>query len=65
VTLFYPPNWPAADESLAGPAFVLSKQRTVTHPVHGEVTIPAGFTVLCRFQREWDAEQRRERRNAD
>lgn len=65
VELFYAPAWPASAESLQGPAFVLTKERTVTHPVHGDVTIPAGFTVLCRYQREFDSELRRERRNAD
>lgn len=65
VRLFHPEGWGAEWEQLEGPAFVLSEERTVCHPTHGDVTIPAGMTVVCRYQREWDAEQARERRNAD
>jgi hypothetical protein len=64
VTVYLPPQWGEA-ESLLGPCLVLAKERTVVHPVHGDVTLPAGNTVLCGYQREWDAEQRAERRNAD
>lgn len=65
VKLYLPEGWPTPTDQLAGPVFVLSKPRTVTHPVHGDVSIPAGFTIRCRYQREYDAEQRRERRAAD
>lgn len=63
VTLYRPKKWSA--ESLEGPCLVLAKERKVLHPTHGAVTIPAGFTVLCRYQREFDSEQRRERRARD
>jgi len=63
VKLYRPEKWDG--ESLIGPCFVLTEERTVQHPTHGAVTIPAGFTVQCRYQREFDAELRRERRNAD
>ena len=63
VTIFRPAKWDA--ESLQGPCLVLTQARTITHPKHGDVTIPAGRTVLCRYQREFDAEQRRERRARD
>lgn len=63
VTLYRPEKW--SEESLDGPCLVLSKARTVEHPIHGAVEIPAGFTVLCRYQREFDSEQRRERRARD
>ncbi|MGH9931012.1 MAG: hypothetical protein ACREA9_17530 [Pyrinomonadaceae bacterium] len=63
VTLYRPEQW--SEESLAGPCLVLAKQRTIEHPTHGAVFIPAGFTVLCRYQREFDAEQKRERRARD
>lgn len=53
------------EESLDGPCLVLSEERTVLHPTHGAVTIPAGFTVQCHYQREFDAEQQRERRSRD
>lgn len=65
VRLFRPADWNDKYEGLDGPCLVLSEERTIEHPTHGSVTIPAGFAVQCRYQREWDAEQRRERRNAD
>ena len=64
VALYRPADWPNA-ESLIGPCFVLTKERTVLHPVHGAVQIAAGHTVLCSYQREFEAETRKERRNAD
>lgn len=63
VKLFRPKDW--SEESLAGPCLVLGKERTILHPTHGPITIPAGFTVLCRYQREWDKEQAKERRARD
>lgn len=63
VTLYRPKDW--NDESLRGPAFALTKERTVLHPTHGAVTIPKGFVVLCRYQREFDKELQRERRAID
>jgi hypothetical protein len=66
VVVHYPSGWPqSAEETMAGPCLVLSQERTVLHPTHGSVTVPAGFTVLCGYQREYDAELRRERRNQD
>ena len=65
VELFRPKDWGSNYEGLEGPACILSKQRIITHPKHGDVTIPACTTVRCRYQREFDAEQQRERRNAD
>lgn len=63
VRLFRPKQW--GGESLQGPALVLAKHATIEHPTHGAVTIPAGFTVLCRYQRVWDQEQREARRSQD
>lgn len=63
VKLFRPQDWNA--ESLVGPCLVLTKERTILHPTHGAVTIPAGMTVVCRYQREYDDELRRERRAVD
>lgn len=65
VELHLPAAWGPGYDALDGPVFKLSTERTVKHPKHGDVTIPAGFTIACRYQREWDAEQARERRNAD
>lgn len=63
VKLYRPANW--SEESMDGPCIVTTKERTVLHPTHGAVTIPAGMTVVCHYQREFDAEQRRERRARD
>lgn len=63
VKLFRPKVW--TEDSLDGPCFVLAKPRKVLHPTHGAVTIPAGFTVLCRYQREFNKEAQRERRARD
>jgi hypothetical protein len=65
VEMYLPKGWGPKYDGLAGPCLVLTEERTILHPTHGAVTIPAGFTIQCRYQREWDAEQRRERRNAD
>ena len=64
VEMWMPKGW-GKEEMLTGPCLRLSEERTVTHPVHGNVTIAAGHTILCSYQREYDAELRRERRNAD
>lgn len=63
VEMWRPENW--SSESLDGPFIRLARQRTILHPVHGAVIIPAGFAVLCEYQREWDIEQAKERRAAD
>lgn len=63
VKLFRPTEW--NEESLRGPAFVLTKPRKILHPTHGNIIIPAGLTIVCRYQREWDREQAAERRARD
>jgi len=63
VTLYRPKQW--TEESLDGPCLVLTQERTVLHPTHGAVTIPAGMTVVCHYQREWDRELANERRARD
>ena len=63
VSLYRPENW--TEESMDGPCIVTTKERTILHPTHGSVTIPAGMTVVCHYQREWDREQMRERRARD
>ena len=54
-----------SEESLKGPFLRLSQDRVVTHPVHGDVSIPAGFAVNCIYQREYDSELAAERRARD
>lgn len=63
VKMYRPAQW--NEESLDGPCLVLSKDRTILHPTHGSVTIPAGMTVVCHYQREWDKEQAKEMRARD
>lgn len=65
VKIYRPANWGADLDALAGPCLVLSDDATVLHPTHGAVTIPAGRTILCSYQRTWDAEQRKQRRSLD
>jgi hypothetical protein len=63
VKLYYPVNW--TEESLEGPCFVLTEERKVLHPTHGTVTIAAGHTIRCCYQREYDKELMKERRTRD
>lgn len=63
VELLVPSNW--NDESLQGPFLRIAKQRTIPHPTHGPVVIPAGFSILCCYQREYDKELAKERRARD
>lgn len=65
VKVYYPANWPDVEETLVGPCLVLTQERTILHPTHGPVTVPAGFTVLLSYQREYDAELKRQRRSQD
>jgi len=63
VEMYIPNSW--NEESLQGPFLILTKERTITHPKHGDVTIPANFCVQITYQREYDEEQKRERRARD
>lgn len=63
VTLYRPQQW--TEESLEGPFLQFTEERTILHPTHGPVTIPAGFSVQCHYQREWDRELAKERRARD
>lgn len=66
VTLYRKDDWETvAEETFYGPVLVFTQERTVLHPKHGDVTIPAGTTILCTYQPEFDAMQRKARRNAD
>jgi hypothetical protein len=64
VELFRPSDW-GSEDSLVGPIIRLGKENVIDHPRHGNVTIPAGFSVSCTYQREYDEEQKRERRARD
>lgn len=65
VEVYLPKGWGTDFDSLEGPCLVLSEERTVLHPTHGDVTIPKDFVVLCRYQRNYDADERREHRAID
>jgi hypothetical protein len=64
VKMYVPSEW--NELSLNGPFLKLTNGATITHPVHGDVTIPACFkSVQIVYQREWDSEQAAERRARD
>lgn len=64
VEMWIPSTWDAT--VLDGPYLRLSEGATITHPIHGDVSIPACFNeVQIMYQREYDVEQARERRARD
>lgn len=63
VEVFMPSDW--SEESFTGPFLKVKNETCITHPVHGNVTIPGGFCIQLYYQREWDKEQQRERRARD
>lgn len=63
--VYDPPGWGPTYDGLKGPILVAKSPTKIDHPTHGAVTIPAGFTVECTFQRVYDHELRQERRSAD
>jgi len=65
VEVYRKPDWNTNEDNLMGPFLVFNKTGVIEHPKHGNVTVPAGFSVICTYQREYDAEQQRIRRNAD
>lgn len=60
-----PPGWSAEYDNLLGPVIVAKSDTTIGHPTHGAVTILAGQTVQCQYQRVWEEEQKKERRQRD
>lgn len=63
VTLFRPKNWGSSAADLRGPLIRFSKPNAIVHEPghahpHGTVLINAPMTVLCRYQRNIDVEQR-------
>ncbi len=63
--LWMPDGWGHYYEGLIGPTIKCLAESTIVHPTHGAVTIPADRIVRIRYQRERDAELKRDRRNAD
>lgn len=66
-TIFYPAGWSkdASYEEYEGPILKCHHETTIKHPVHGDVTIPAGNCVFLSYQRVFDVEQMKERRQLD
>lgn len=63
VEMYVPKDW--NEETLDGPFLILSREVNVLHPTHGTVTIPAGFSVQCYYQKEYDKILEQERRARD
>jgi hypothetical protein len=61
--VYLPSNW--NEESFTGPFLKTKSDTVISHPVHGDVTIPGGFCIQLIYQREWDKEQQAERRARD
>jgi hypothetical protein len=56
VTVYRLPN----PDMLDGPVIVLNRERTLTHPEHGDVVLPPG-TYQISYQRNLDSEERAQR----
>ena len=63
--IYDPPGWSNEYDELVGPVVVAKQDTTVGHPTHGAVTILAGQTVHCAYQRVFEHEAARERRQRD
>lgn len=63
--IYDPQNWSPEYDGLVGPVVVAKQDTVVSHPTHGAVTILAGQTVHCEYQRVFEHEQARERRQRD
>lgn len=49
---------PSNTDPLLGPVVVAGDEFSLLHPEHAHFKLPAG-TYQCRFQQDWDAEERR------
>lgn len=63
--IYDPPNWSSEYDELVGPVVVAKQDTVVGHPTHGAVTILAGQTVHCEYQRVFEHEAAKERRQRD
>jgi hypothetical protein len=63
--IYDPPNWSSEYDELVGPVVVAKSDTVVGHPTHGAVTILAGQTVHCEYQRVFEHEAAKERRQRD
>jgi len=58
-------NHDAPYDEYDGPLLHCKEDTTITHPTHGDVTIPGGMCVSLHYQRVYDEELKRERRQLD
>lgn len=65
VQIYDPPGWSPTYDELRGPILRALRDTTIDHPTHGSVTILEGQCVECGYQRVWDQEQAKERRQRD
>lgn len=70
VTLYRPRDWGQDESDLRGPCVVFDKPNRIVHEPghshpHGTVDITVPMTVLCRYQRNLEADERAARRAAD
>jgi len=70
VKLYRPAKWGESDTDLRGPCIVFDRPGAIVHDPghdkpHGTVFIDDPMTVLCRYQRNLDAETKQERRSHD
>jgi len=63
--IYDPQGWSPEYDGLIGPIVVAKQDTVIGHPTHGAVTILAGQQVHCEYQRVWEQEQARERRQRD
>lgn len=68
VEMWLPNEW--NEESLDGPVLKFSKPNRITHPTHGDLIfdeqfVKAEITIHCTYQRNYDEQEKRERRAAD
>lgn len=64
VDVYVPVDW--NEESMQGPFLVVKKHGAVIeHPKHGHVHLYKDTVYECLYQKEWDREQKAERRSRD
>lgn len=63
--IYDPAGWSNEYDGLVGPFVIAEADTVIGHPTHGAVTILAGQAVQCEYQRVWEKEQARERRQRD
>ncbi|TWT57205.1 hypothetical protein KOR42_05630 [Thalassoglobus neptunius] len=69
VEMYFPggvKNWQRGRSGLLGPVFRCpTRDVTVVHPTHGDLTIPKGMMIQTVYQRNWDEQLKAEARARD